>query len=279
MEENEMTLDYTTLSDFLTCRKKYYWRHQRQLAPIEKPAAPTFGHACHTAWAVYYRGGSVEDALKAFEDEYKDFEVPEGDKRTMELGLKVLKDYFKRYKHNPFKVIDVEISHKIKISDTLTLAVRMDTTIDWDGIRVMEHKTTSGLGAKFFDQFKLHHQVDCYILGCEDKYGKCEGVCVDAMLVAKTKFNCLRERNITRSFDHADNFKAELLDIEKNIRWANKEKSYPKDKGSCDYYGECIFKNLCYYEESFPKAVDKVIETRYKEAIWDAGEGKVVTEK
>jgi len=270
--DDKMILDYTTLSDFLTCRKKYYWRHQRQLAPIEKPAAPTFGHACHTAWAVYYRGGSVEDALKAFEDEYKDFEVPEGDKRTMELGLKVLKDYFKRYAHNPFKVIDVEVSHKVEISDALTYAARIDTIIDWGGrIYVMEHKTTSALGARFFDQFKLCHQVDGYVFACEDKYGKCDGVLIDACLVAKTKFNCLRDI-VGRDEGHSERFREELQEIARNIEWANKHKSYIQNKGACDYYGQCIYKDLCRYGE-------KAIGSRYQEAIWDAGEGKVVTEK
>ena len=78
--KDKMILDYTTLSDFLTCRKKYYWRHIRHLAPVEKPVAPTFGHACHEAWAAFYRGRSIELSLAAFYDDYKNFDVPEGDK-------------------------------------------------------------------------------------------------------------------------------------------------------------------------------------------------------
>ena len=245
------------------------------LVPIEGATSLAFGHSMHEGWASFYKGEGEEATLKAFASGYKDFPVPEGDKRTLKRGLECLEDYTKRYKHNPFKVIDVEVSHQVKIHPLLTYAARMDLIIEWEGkIYVMEHKTTSKLGSYFFDTFKLNHQVDGYHFACTDKYGECHGTWIDAMLIAKTKFNCLRDI-VGRGPKHKEHFIEELLDIEKNMRWAEKEQSYPLDKGSCDYYGACPYKDLCYYRYD-EKILSRVIETRYTESIWDAAKGKEV---
>jgi len=278
MADRPLILDYTTLSTFLTCRKKHYWRNVRNLVAVDGAVSLAFGHSTHGGWAVFYKGEGDKATLKAFACEYKDFPVPEGDKRTLKRGMECLEDYTKRYQHNPFKVINVEVSHQVKIHPLLTYAARMDLIIKWEGrIYVMEHKTASKLGSYFFDAFKLNHQVDGYFFACMDKYGECHGVWIDAMLIAKTKFNCLRDI-VGRGPKHKEEFIEELLDIEKNMRWAEKEQSYPLDKGSCDYYGACVYKDLCYYRHD-KKILKRVIETRYTESVWDAAKGREVKDE
>lgn len=267
-----MVLDYTTLSNFLMCRMKYLWIHIEDLKPKEDSSALFFGHAMHSALASLYRGDGIEKALKVFVKEYSTFAVPDGDKRTMERGLAILTKYYdEKFIHNPFDVIDVEISHVIDIHKGLKYAARMDAVVKRNGkIWVLEEKSTSALGANFFDAFILNHQVDGYVFACLDKYGECSGAIIDAILVAKTKFTFLRD-DVTRDADHVETFTAELLDIEKNIRWANANKSYVKNKGACTYYGKCGYRDLCRY-----KGLKQVRESRYVHSEWDALHGKEI---
>ena len=199
-------------------------------------------------------------------------EVAEGDKRTLSRGRKILDDYVKRYEAKIVEVLESEVSHH-KVIDSVDYYGRIDKIIRWGGgIYVMEHKTTSKLGFTFCQQFALDHQVDGYDWLCKDKMGECAGVLIDAVLIAKTKFNCMRDI-ATRTEDDRKEFEAELVDIAANIRWANENHSYPKNKKLCRYYGECPYRDLCLYHGD-----ERIVESRYKKSVWNAAKGKEVIE-
>jgi len=264
-----MVLDYTTISDFLTCRKRYYWRHRQNLVQKVVSTALTFGGTWHESMHALWTGKG--DAEAVFIRGYKDVEVAEGDKRTLERGVKVLADYTKRYEGKIFEVLESEVSHS-KVTDGVTYCGRMDKIIRWEGgIYVMEHKTTSQLGFTFFNQFALNHQIDGYIWLCKDKMGECAGVLIDAVLIAKTKFNAMRDV-ATRTEDDMKVFELELLDIAANIYYANETGSYPKNKSMCEYYGECPYRDACLYHDD-----KRIIEGRYRKSVWDAAKGKEVS--
>lgn len=265
-----MVLDYTSISDFLTCRKRFYWRHRRNLVQKVVSTALTCGTAWHKAMDSYWTGkGDAEDV---FVEAYKGVEVAEGDKRTLDRVVKVLADYMKRYPLGMFEIVASEISHSRSI-DGVTYCGRMDKGILWNGAKyVMEHKTTSQLGFSFFQQFAINHQVDGYIWLGKDKFGECAGVLIDAVLIAKTKFNCMRDI-ATRTEEDLKAFEAELVDIAANIRYADDNHSFPSNKSMCQYYGECPYRDLCLYHGD-----ERVIESRYKVSKWDASKGKEVVE-
>ena len=276
---SNMILDYTTISDFLVCRRKFYWRHVRNLVPKVKSTALMFGGAWHKAMEAYWTEG---DAIKVFTEEYGEVDVPLGDKRSLERGLKILADYMKRYPVDSFEILASEGSHGVEFERIIPdpqlpeeISVwyygKMDKVIRWNGgVYVMEHKTTSQLGYGFFSQFALNHQVDGYIYLCKDKYGECNGVLVDAVLIAKVKMNCMRDV-ATRTEEDGKEFEVELDCIVQNIRWAIEHESYPMNKSLCQYYGECAYRDLCLYHGD-----ERVIEGRYRESVWDAKEGKEV---
>lgn len=265
---NKMVLDYTAIATFLTCRQKFYWRHRRNLVPKVVSTALSFGKAWHETMDAYWMGNG--DAEDVFVKAYGGVEVTEGDKRTLERGKAILANYMETYKESIFEVIGSETSWCKEVGDILYCG-RMDKGILWGGRKyVMEHKTTSQLGYSFFNQFALNHQVDGYVWLGKDKYGECNGVVVDAVLVAKTKFNCMRDI-VTRTEDDLKRFEKELVGIAKNIEWADDNESWPMNKSMCQYYGECAYRDLCLYHGD-----EKVIEGRYMESRWDARKGKEV---
>jgi len=264
---SKMTLDYTTMSDFLTCRMRWYWRHRRNLTPIQKSLALLFGAALHIGFKVIYTEG---DPIEAFKEAYQPQDVPEGEKRTVEHGVRILEAYLKQYKTNPFEVIECNGSHVIKISKDIEYAARMDAVIKWQTkqVYVMEHKTTSSLGYHFFDNFVLNHQIEGYIVACQDKYGECEGVLIDAISTAKQPRQRFMRDIATRTIEQQNNFGKEVLDISRNITYAIEHNSYPMNKSMCNYYGACPYKELCLHGEG---AMDM-----YEVSVWDARKGKEV---
>src|ERR1700675_4711079 len=91
----EKIWDYSTLSSFQTCRKKYYFEHIRHLKPRLKGAALQFGGAIHTALDEYYTSKDMNKAKELFSKEWQD---REGDEiRTVENGIKLLTWYERKY--------------------------------------------------------------------------------------------------------------------------------------------------------------------------------------
>ena len=102
--EKEKIWDYSTLSSFQTCRRKYYYEHIRNIKPLIKGAALEFGGAIHEGLDTYYKGEhDLTGAIAAFQANWKD---REGDEiRTVANGIKLLENYAKKYLHEPFKVV------------------------------------------------------------------------------------------------------------------------------------------------------------------------------
>lgn len=262
-----MILDYTTISDFLTCRKRHYWRHRRNVVPIQRSLALLFGAALHIGFKVFYTEG---DPIEAFKEAYQPSDIPDKEKRTVEHGMDILTKYMEQYRTNPFTVVECNGSHLVQLSEDVTYACRMDAVIRWQGgsIYVMEHKTTSGLGYYFFDNFTLNHQVDGYTMGCKDKYGECEGVLVDAISTAKNPKDRFLRDIVTRTIDQQKNFTKEVIDIARNIEYAIEKDSFPMNKSMCSYYGACPYRQLCLHGEG---AMDM-----YEVSVWDAKKGKEI---
>jgi len=250
---------------------RWYWRHKRNLTPIQKSLALLFGAALHIGFKVFYTNG---DAIKAFKEEYQPKDIADGEKRTVEHGVMILEKYMEQYKTNPFEVIECNGSHLIEISDDVTYAARMDAIVRWHGqdthkrIYVMEHKTTSSLGYYFFENFTLNHQIDGYVRACLDKYGDCEGVLLDAISTAKQPRERFMRDIVTRTIDQQNNFGKEVVDIARNIVYATEHDSYPMNKSMCNYYGACPYTELCLHGEG---AMDM-----YEVSVWDAKQGKEI---
>jgi len=228
-----------------------------------------------------------DDPIEAFKQAYQPEDIADGEKRTVEHGIMILEKYMKEYVTNPFEIVECNGSHLIELSKDVTYAARMDAIIKWEGktIYVMEHKTTSTLGYYFFETFQLNHQIDGYTVACKDKYGKCEGVLIDAISTKKevlttaeaTSTNPLVHRKkapsfmrdiVTRTVEQQNNFGKEVVDIAGNIMYAIEHDSYPMNKSMCNYYGACPFRQLCLYGEGAMEM--------YEVSVWDARTGKEI---
>jgi hypothetical protein len=276
----ERIWDYSIISSFQTCRRKFYWEHVRNLRPKVKGLALEFGGAIHDALDAYYiapQGSGLEIAQSVFEQKFKDREGEE--LRTVANGKKMLEVYARKYKDEPFKVLGKpEAGFVFPIGDIL-FGGRIDLPIEWDGQAwIMEHKTTTRLSSTYFDQFELDKQPTGYIIAAEECMGrKIQGCLINVMepwkdLIRPTAKSKAPEdhflrKPLTRSDFLKERFKLNVLRIVRDIKWCeeNNEWQEAEKKEVCQYYNRpCPFLDLCKYGEN-----ERTIANEFVVEIWE----------
>ena len=277
----ERIWDNSTISCFQTCRRKYYWQYVRHLRPAVKGTPLIFGSAIHDALDCYYksedREKSIVDAVKLFKESYT---TPEGDMlRTVENGVKLLSWYSVKYKNEPFKVHGKPEEGFVFFIGDILYGGRLDLPVVWDDqLWIMEHKTTTRLGASYFDQFELDKQITGYIIALEEYSGrKCSGAIINVLepwkevkrVTAKTKQpeDHFLRKPITKSQHLKDRFRYNVQAIVRDIKWCeeNNEFQEAEKKEACFYYNRnCPFLQLCQYGEN-----ERVIKRDYVVEKWE----------
>lgn len=277
----EKIWDYSTLSSFQTCRKKYYFEHVRHLKPKLKGAALEFGGALHLALDAYYGNDDKEASLilakKAFSDNWKD---REGDEiRTVENGIKMLEHYALKYKHEPYKVIGKPETGFVFFIGDILFGGRIDLPVEWDGnLWIMEHKTTTRLSSSYFSQYELDKQVTGYIIAAEEYFQRKVYGCIVNVLEpwkevirksVKTKQpeDHFARSPITRSIMLKDRFKLNVQRIVRDIKWCEENDEYmeAEKKEVCHYYNRpCPYLQLCKYGED-----ERVINNDFIVEPWE----------
>lgn len=273
----EKIWDYSTLSSFQTCRKKYYWEHVRHLKPKLKGSALQFGSAIHEALDEYYVSKDMTKGIEKFKSGWQD---RDGDEiRTVENGIKMLTWYQKKYEHEPFKVIGKPETGFVFFIGDILYGGRIDLPVEWDGnLWIMEHKTTTRLSSGYFAQYELDKQCTGYIIAAEEYFKrKVHGCIVNVMepwkeVIKKTARTKAEEDHfarspITRTTELKDRFRLNVQRIVRDIRWCEENDEYmeAEKKEVCQYYNRpCPYLQLCKYGEN-----ERVIENDYIVEPWE----------
>jgi hypothetical protein len=280
-KKREKIWDYSTLSSFQTCRKKYYWEHVRNLKPKIKGVALGFGGAVHSALDMYYTGNDRTEGLRRAIEKFKtEWQDREGDElRTVDNGIKMLEWYAKKYQHEPYKVIGKPESGFVFFIGDILFGGRIDLPVEWDGnLWIMEHKTTTRLTSSYFAQYELDKQCTGYIIAAEEHFGrKVHGCIVNVMepwkevirKSAKTKEpeDHFARAPITRSEMLKDRFRLNVQRIVRDIKWCeeNNEWMEAEKKEVCHYYNRpCPYLQLCQFGEN-----ERVIANDYIVEAWE----------
>ena len=266
--------DYTALSTFLRCRKRYYWRMVRDLVGKTPQTAPEFGKAIHKALDNWFHFRNPDQALLEFTTNF--VENPNDEKRTIRVGIKLLQLYFEKYAQEGFKVLATELPFSLPVAEGgFNLIGRIDKIVDWDGaVYVMDHKTTSRLGYEFFYKIKPNMQFDGYIWAARQLgYPKCSGILLDALLVAKglcvpaqlAKLQPLARDISARTDKELADYITKICLIVDDIRNCYKTGVwYENTEGCCDFI-ECPYRKICKEDASIH---DRIAEMDYRVEVW-----------
>lgn len=170
-------VDNSSLSEFDACERAYFYNYVMARTKNTKSAALGYGSAWHKGLEVYYAtGGDVDAALAAMAALWQDPADP-SDYRTLDRCQSALKSYI-----NHWGDYDAEAKtwgKTVGMPDTPCIelgaevwwpgglhpyAVKIDRIVEHNGLVFVEdHKTTSQLGATYFQQYTLSNQMLGYV--------------------------------------------------------------------------------------------------------------------
>lgn len=135
-------------------------------------------------------------------------------------------------------------------------------------VYILEHKTTSQMGAGYFNQFKPNNQVTGYVWGASQLSGRrCNGAIINAVGIYKasaTKF----ERQITsRSPDEIAEWLEYLWHEACLIDYHRRTGVWPFRTSSCTLYGTCEYHRV--HTLGNARERERMLEQDYLKDAWD----------
>ncbi len=257
-----MILDNTQIETFNICPRKFYWRHIRNLVKdIGESPALTFGQAIHSSLEALYRGDTLDKAIEIFKAQH--VEHPEEEKRTVENGIRIIEEYYKRYFPEAWKVLHVESSISIELAKDLLFYGRLDLIVEFMGtIYVVDHKTSSIM--RFIGN--PNHQLSGYI-ACGRSLGlDVTGAIINLIGVYKSKVD-FKRLITTRRPEELEEWRHHVLYTKCRIDECLENRWFPKYTHSCYRYGvNCPYIDLCTVSE---KHIQSIMEGSFKVEPWE----------
>lgn len=205
-------IDNSTLETLNTCpRAMQYSKLHRRISSGNKPSL-NFGSAIHKALEyryLHHRNKPADASLLEAQalEILKHFDTSpaeEDDYRTSNWAIELIKKYNDAYKVEPFNLL---VDDKDKILCELSFALplfdfvheglpfeksipviyigRIDLAVQWDGgVWILDHKTTSMLGAQYFESMSMSAQQLGYVWAFQElTKQKCQGFVINAIRV------------------------------------------------------------------------------------------------
>lgn len=268
--------DNTRIAEYKNCPRKFYFRHVRHWARPGVDSKLSFGSGWHSAMDVIWTGGSVDQAVKAFEQTFyeelgepvaliEDFRNPATCRAMLEEYVDQRAAFF-----SMIETLAVEQPFAVPLADDSSLFYvgRMDKVFRHNGmggkILAGEHKTTSwyqkegNFRSAWIASFNPNSQVDGYMYAGHLLYGEAfKGVWVDGALVHKTVHDAFKFIPCDRQFNTLDlwlwetraRIKSILNDINSRSTLDGSESflnAFPRNTDYCMAYNRaCTFGPLC----------------------------------
>lgn len=192
--------------------------------------------------------------------------LPDSDKRSIPNGIWILQEYFKTYIDDPYIVASdangpiTERTAEVTLYEDPTLKVTLFGTIDVvlqneaNGVVLpADHKTSSVVGADFFNRLKPNHQYTGYLLLAQQVLGlKTDEFLVNCLQVKPRPLTARGSgphftRQVTRRSEH------DMIEFQQAVLWAVRSYLFWRDSESwplghvdaCTMWGGCQFLEVC----------------------------------
>lgn len=277
-------INNSSLDLIQTCKRKAYYALKKELSSTEESLATVFGTAIHKGLESWYtspkqlrksKGSSCQDdigesshhadcarcaSIFAFSRAASSLYVLDiGDKRHPYNGYRILHAYFDKYLDDPFEVYRddtgpfVERRFEFTLIDKPDLKVISFGTIDavlknveTNTILVCDHKTTSTLGADFYNRIKPNFQYTLYVMGVNKAFGiQTDLFLVNGLQVAKTKADLARQVTQRTESDFEEVTIATEWAVRDYLKCLETNVWPQTSPNPCTMYGGCQYRVLC----------------------------------
>ena len=273
---NKTMFDYTAMSTFLTCRRKYDFRiNQGYVRSKDTQLAASFGGAIHHGLDSWYQDKDVARAVGVFKSEFvENTEID--DKRTHRMGQYILEKYDERYRDQPWVLVESEQTFNVPLPNGNRFIGRIDKVIKWNNcLWVVDHKTTSQLGATYFNMAEPNMQFVGYAWAMRQLGHDIKGVVVDAILVASGLLPGPKQNKNLTPFarydtyykqEHFDEWLQMVQSIQHDIRVCEDSEEWYPNFDACTDYVECPYRRVCKEEKALRQ---RVLDADYVIEPWD----------
>lgn len=301
-----MVIDNFALTMHQACPAKYDLRINQRWTSRRKSGALSFGAALHEGLAEWYKsGGDLSRALMAIKDKWQN-QGPTDDYRTLEKCLRTMMEYSKEYPSEGFTVLGFPENPLIENHFTLDTGFflplcgecgnlhpmrepiiysncslctapleRLEYGGIFDGVVefsgryfILEHKSTSMLGAYYFDQFKPNNQVTGYIWAARKLSGQpVGGALINAIGVYKVGATKFARQMTSRNDNEIDEWLRNVWYEASEIQINKVNNYWPQRTQACTMYGKCEYHSV--HVLSHNKEREKLLDQDYIQETWD----------
>lgn len=172
----------------MSCPRKFYWKYERSIVPIEETvmgAPAMFGIALHKALEYRAKGADFVEAMEAFRSVYPESLDP---RYSIESAYWILHTYYERYANEKVEYLESEYEFTVQIGN-FAIKGRFDQICylpEHKTLAVMDHKSTSEMGEKFYDMCNPNNQFSSYIYAADCEFGNIDSLVIDGILVPYT---------------------------------------------------------------------------------------------
>lgn len=283
-----MKIDNTALTAFQTCPALYFLRFKEHWSPRRKSAALGFGGGVHLGLGEWYTTKEMPRVAQAMASGWQP--GPPDDYRTLQKAVDVMVKYKQMYPNENFQFVQgpdgnlVEVVFTLPLTDILTgeqLYCEDGEVIEYGGIfdglvesggpnsqvYVLEHKTTSRLGASYMLQFKPNNQVSGYIWAAGVLSNKkVMGALINAICVTKSGKIDFKRDITTRSAYDLSVWARDVQTTCNMIKKAEATGEWPRFTKNCTMYGRCEFHDV--HVKGDPDTERRVLEQDYEYREW-----------
>ena len=164
-----MIIDATTLTTFLQCPRRMYFRFRKHWQPEAPNIHLVFGISWHEAKEhILHHPEDIQGAMELFLEEYRKHYTVQQDAinapKAPANALDALITYAEKVKGMDREVLYTEVAGLAPLADDVDVAFKIDAIVrDERGLWVIDHKTGSRLTAAWTDGWTTSAQLAIYV--------------------------------------------------------------------------------------------------------------------
>lgn len=259
--------DSTSLSNFVTCPRKYYYTNLQGWQSEVRSVHLIFGGHYASALEHYHKHRAAGDdwdtavrkILRELLTNTWDSEAgkPEDwmhSSKTRETLVRSVVWYLDHFREDAMETVilqdgraAVEYSFSLELSEDVLYCGHIDRLVSYGGdVYVQDQKTTGGaIGAHFFKGFSPDYQMSGYTLAGSIIFNlPVKGVVIDAARIA-VGFTEFGRGFVNRPAPVLEEFREEVLHYVGLAKACHESGYYPMNRKSCGNYGGCEFASVC----------------------------------
>jgi hypothetical protein len=285
-------VDSSMMNAFRSCPQKFaleylhHWRPGEQ--SVHLVAGKAFANGLEAARLAFYDQGCDHDlacgrGVLALLAEYGDFEPPEESPKHPLRMAQALVYYFDIWpfetdhakpirRANGSSAVEFSFAQPLdfphpETNDPIILSGRADMVCEMaQGIFIEDDKTTSALGASWYNQWELRSQFSAYTWAAREIGLPVSGVLVRGVGILKTDFKSGEHITFRAQWETERWYEQTLRDLAR-MRSAWLEGYFDFNLGdACDSWGGCVFTRVC---KSPPASRQGWLESYYSQRRWN----------